>query len=209
MLSALAIVPAVAQKPACAKQGAKCATEAQQQRLRPYNTGVGPVMSATVPTDSLPAQATAFIKEIFPGATVTEVENEFAKRCYDVDLSNGYDVKFDYSGNWVEIDAPDGATLPSSTLSALVPEEAVMTTLAGDALLNGGVVDAVEEIYAFPEGYVVEYVTGTVGKGHAAVARSDGSILKQPKGVRNPRSDKAMRHAKHAKYASPVNLHNK
>lgn len=160
-LAALAAVPAVAQK--------------QIPRLNP---GVGPVEAASMTFRSLPENAQTFINTLFPATTVSRVVNDFKDREYDVTMSDGYEITFDYDGNWTQVEAPDGVMLPSSTLAALVPEQTVIMTLSGDDLVNGGVIDSIEEIEVYPEGYLVEYATGTYGKGKAAVSKTDGKVTR-------------------------------
>ncbi|MCM1006250.1 MAG: PepSY-like domain-containing protein [Prevotella sp.] len=196
-LIAMAAMPVIAQKQA------RGGNRQIPEQLR-MERGIGPVQAASVQTSALPENAHAFLKQVFPNATITKVENDFADRQFDVDMSDGYEVTFDYSGNWVEVDAPDGATLPSSTLTALVPEEVVLTTFGSDALLNGGITDVVDEITITPYGYAVEYVTGTVGKGKANVSKSDGSILLKAKKDKNAHMNKGMRHARMDKNARPA-----
>lgn len=183
-LATLAIVPAMAQK-----QNNQVPEQLRMER------GIGPVVSASTDVSALPERAQNFLRQLFPNATVAKVENDFRDRQFDVDMSNGYEVIFDYAGNWQEVDAPAGSTLPSSTLTALVPEEIVLTTFGSDALLNGGITDVVDEIVITPYGYAVEYMTGTVGKGKANVSKSDGSVLlranKDKKARMNGKSGKA------------------
>lgn len=183
-MAAMALTPVLAQKQV-------------QPRL---NGGVGPVMSGSTEFSSLPQDAQAFIRNLFPDTAVAKVENDFADRQYEVDMSNGYEVTFDYDGNWLQVEAPEGAMLPSSTLTAIMPETVVLTTLGSDALLNGGVTDVIDEITVTPEGYMVEYATGTVGKGKANINKVDGSIMlkakkdkKMRKGNRQARLEKGDR----------------
>lgn len=150
-----------------------------------YRGGPGIAVSGSMDFRSLPENAQTFINDLFPATTVTKVENDFYDKQYEVDLSDGYEVTFDYNGNWVKVEAPDGATLPSSTLTALVPETAVINTLSGDALLDGGVVEVVDEITVFPQEYRVEYATGKVGKGKASISKNDGAII-----IRERKKDK-------------------
>lgn len=200
-LAALAVGPAFAQQQRATREGLSKMPRIEQ--------GLGPVIRASATPAQLPAQAQAFIGNLFPDATVTDVEQNFAKGTWEVDLSDGYEVTFDNSGNWIEVEAPDGAMLSSDTLTALIPEEAVLTTIGSDALLNGGATEVVDEVTVTPEGYLVEYVTGTVGKGKANISKSDGSIiLKARKGDkysakgqcdRKGGHGKAYKHARKAK----------
>lgn len=165
--------------------------------------GVAPVVAGSADISSLPVKAQILIKELFPQSSVVKIENEFAKREYEVKMSDGYEVTFDYDGNWLQIESPDSATLPSSTLSRLVPEAAVLTTIGSDALMRGGATDAVCEINVLPDGYLIEYATGTVGKGRAHINKSDGSILikdkKAKKGYKAGKERKKGKGGKHAK----------
>lgn len=153
-------------------------------------------MSGSTEFSSLPQDAQAFIRNLFPDTAVAKVENDFADRQYEVDMSNGYEVTFDYDGNWLQVEAPEGAMLPSSTLSAIMPETAVLTTLGSDALLNGGVTEVIDEITVTPEGYLVEYATGTVGKGKANINKVDGSIMLKAKKDKKMRKGKGYRQAR-------------
>lgn len=183
-LAALVIAPALAQNP---KRGAR-PQRGQVPNIEQFQ-GVGPAISGSTDFRSLPENAQTFIESLFPRTTVTKVENNFAKNIYEVDMSDGYEITFNREGQWLQVEAPDGATLPSSTLQALVPEQKVRDTLASDQLLKGGVTEAVEEITFFPEGYMVEYVTGTVGTGKAAVSKADGSVMQRPsKATRGPKA---------------------
>lgn len=151
------------------------AQNASRQSARPmYNRGVGPVMSGSMEVSALPQASQDFLAKYFPGVAVTKAKNDFADRRYEVDLANGAEVSFDYDGEWIEVDAPDGAMLPSSTLASLIPEAVVMETLTGDDLADGGVVNYVEEVVSYPDFYVLELQTPTA-KSRVAVSRSDGS----------------------------------
>ncbi|MBP3298321.1 MAG: hypothetical protein J6L73_01420 [Muribaculaceae bacterium] len=178
-LAALAAVPAMAQK--------------QMPRLNP---GIGPVEAASMTFRSLPENAQTFINTLFPSTAVSSVVNDFKDHEYDVTMSDGYEITFDYAGNWTQVEAPDGVMLPSSTLVALVPEQTVITTLSGDDLVNGGVMDSIEEIEVYPEGYLVEYAAGTYGKGKAAVSKTDGKITGHKLSARQSKCGKKDGHRK-------------
>lgn len=141
-----------------------------------YNRGVGPVMEASVETAQLPEKSQAFLAKYFPGVTVTGARNDFSDRRYEVRLSDGAEVEFDYDGNWVEIEAPDGAKLPSSTLSALMPESVVTETLRGNGVIDGGVYEFIDEVASFPDYYLVDVKTPQGMKTRLAVSRTDGSM---------------------------------
>lgn len=150
---------------------------AQEKRQMPrLNPGVGPVMNVntnqTFGSDLriLPENAQTFINTLFPDVAVSQVERDTKDQEYEVKMADGYEVLFDYDGNWLEVESPDNAMLSSEIIKKLVPENVVIETLSGDAVTTGGVVDYVEEIDYIPGyGYVVEYAVSPVNKGKVAV----------------------------------------
>lgn len=146
------------------------------------NPGVGPVMNVntnqTYGSDLrvLPEKAQTFINTLFPDVAVAVVERDTKDQEYEVKMADGYEVLFDYSGNWLEVESPDNAMLSSEIIKKLVPENLVIETLSGDAVAQGGVVDFVEEIDYIPGfGYVVEYAVTPANKGKVAID-SNGNV---------------------------------
>lgn len=150
---------------------------AQEKRQMPgLNPGVGPVMNVntnqTFGSDLriLPENAQTFINTLFPDVAVSQVERDTKDQEYEVKMADGYEVLFDYDGNWLEVESPDNAMLSSEIIKKLVPENVVIETLSGDAVTTGGVVDYVEEIDYIPGyGYVVEYAVSPVNQGKVAI----------------------------------------
>lgn len=89
-----------------------------------YFGGVGPAIAGTVDASTLPAKSRKFIAENFAGNVVVEIEKEFAANSYDVELSNGSDIEFNQNGEWIEIDAGSGTTLPEALVRKLLPRKA-------------------------------------------------------------------------------------
>lgn len=150
-----------------------------QTKVQPrLNMGVGPVEKISTDFRSLPPSAQTFVNELFPSTTVASVTNDVADREYEVKMSDGYEITFDYKGNWIAVETPDNVMLPSSVLNRLVPENVVVETLSGDKVVPGGVVNYIEEIAYIPDyGYVVEYETATT-EGKVGIDKS-GNILKE------------------------------
>lgn len=198
---------------------------AQDKKVMPrYNRGVGPAINVPIEqnygTDLrvLPENAQTFINTLFPDVAVADVERDGRDQEYEVRMDNGYEVTFDLDGNWLEVDSPDNAMLSGEMVRQLVPENEVMATLSGDAIVNGGVVNYVEDIEVIPGvGYVVEYevspaVKGKAGIDNAGTLRSaremKGTVKKakyakvgqgkrhEDKACRAKGSGKAMRHAR-------------
>lgn len=110
------------------------------------------VIETVITESELPEAAKTFISSYYPDIKVVRVEKERTGGTvlYDVDFQNGQEVTFDASGNWVEVDAPDGKTIPSG----IVPET-IQTYL--DANYSGY---GVNDITKTRNGYEVELVTG-------------------------------------------------
>lgn len=68
-----------------------------------------------VAPDQLPANAKNFIATYFSQDKISKVERDgsHAGATYDVTFVSGYEVEFDASGDWVDVDAPMGLTIPS------------------------------------------------------------------------------------------------
>lgn len=90
-----------------------------QDRVR-INGGPGIVMAGSQNYNNLPKEARTFIEKHFKGENVVKCEEFFAKRKYEVELSNGVDIDFDMKGKVKEIDAPDNMCLPVSVVKALI-----------------------------------------------------------------------------------------
>lgn len=140
-----------------------------QDKLPVINGGVGPVTAISSDVSTLPAKAQSFINELFPNVAVAKVTNDVADREYEVDMANGYEVKFNYEGKWLEVDTPDNATFPSSMLPRLMPEAVVIETLTGNDVQPGGIIEFIDEVEVTPaSAYAISYTT-PVGKGKVLV----------------------------------------
>ncbi|MCI9286240.1 MAG: hypothetical protein HFJ91_10755 [Muribaculaceae bacterium] len=68
----------------------------------------------------LPKVAQEFISQYYPADKVLSVEldKDHSTVTYDVKLASGHEVEFDSAGQWIDLDAPAGASVPE----ALIPE---------------------------------------------------------------------------------------
>lgn len=57
---------------------------------------------SAVPMDVVPAAIKAYVNKNYPNAQVKQIEKD--GKAYDVELSNGWDIKFDKSFNVVDLD---------------------------------------------------------------------------------------------------------
>ena len=98
--------------------------------------------------DDLPSAAKTFLNQFFYGYSVVKVEKETYGNMvmYEVDLQGGYEVMFNNAGEWQEVSAPDGETIPDG----IVPENVQET-------LNQRYPDyGVNEINKTSQGYNVD-----------------------------------------------------
>lgn len=101
-----------------------------------------------VPFDTLPQAAQTFINQYFAGDTPVRVELEANK--YDVRLKSGFEIEFDTTGQWIDVDAPNGQTVPDG----IVPEK-ILEYITANYL--GAYVD---EISRNASGYEVDLTDG-------------------------------------------------
>lgn len=102
--------------------------------------------------DKLPTAAKTFVETYYPGVEVWRVEKETDKGVvlYDVDFKNGHEVTFDSNGEWLEVDAPDGQSIPSGILPVTI-EQYLEQNYSGYG---------VNDITKVAAGYEVELVSG-------------------------------------------------
>lgn len=101
-----------------------------------------------VSPESLPEQATLFLKQYFPAANIMSSEKD--KHDYEVMLSDGTRVEFSLNGEWTDVDAPNGKTIPSGFYPSAI-DSYIETNFAGSGI---------NEISKEQLGYDVELVDG-------------------------------------------------
>ena len=112
---------------------------------------MGPVVSVSETEKSIPASIKTFINTYFPGTTMTEINLKNMDGIYSIDLSNGYELKFLNTGQWLEIEAPKGALISTEMIAKILPAESV------EHLTHKGVLSRVNELSFKPNsGYKVE-----------------------------------------------------
>lgn len=107
----------------------------------------------TLSVSSLPAPAQQFISQFYPAdkvARVTkEIKNSHLNSEYEVLFVSGQEVEFDAAGQWTDVDAPKGQTVPSG----IVPSIDEYVGLNYDGI-------GINEISREANGYEVELVNG-------------------------------------------------
>lgn len=102
-----------------------------------------------VMADQLPQAAKTFLATYYPSVNIMSSVKD--KNDYDVILANGHSVDFNKAGEWKEVDAPHGQTVPSGFYPATI--DAYVADLTGQGGIN--------EISRVSGGYKVELVSGT------------------------------------------------
>ena len=102
--------------------------------------------------EKLPSAAKSFVSEFYSGVDVKRVEKDYDHGVvlFEVKLSNGHEITFNSSGEWVEVDAPDRQSIPSGI--APLPIESYLN----DNYQDYGINDITKTGY----GYEVELTTG-------------------------------------------------
>ena len=105
-----------------------------------------------IPAVQLPESSQSFISQFFPDAEVIKVEKKgnHSNTEYTVKFANGCEVEFDSLGEWTDVDAPVGRTIPSGIAPTAI-EEYVSNYFPG----NG-----INEISRDYSGYEVTLVSG-------------------------------------------------
>ncbi|MDE7108631.1 MAG: PepSY-like domain-containing protein [Muribaculaceae bacterium] len=102
----------------------------------------------TITETELPGVAKNFIRQYFPDATIRSAQK--GNNEYEVKLSDGTDIDFDKEGNWKDVDAAPGQTIPSGFYP-----EAIDNYIAAN--MNG---TGINEISKEGAGYDVQLLTG-------------------------------------------------
>lgn len=117
-----------------------------------------------VSADQLPQTAQQFVKQYFGGDRIRKVtkDTEYAGAEFEVQFASGTEVEFDHSGQWVDVDAPKGKSIPGGIAPA--ETEKYISSYYPGAGIN--------EISRGVYGYEVELTTG-----HELIFAYDGSFL--------------------------------
>lgn len=102
----------------------------------------------SIDPEKLPSQVTAFISAYFPSESIVSTRKDNNE--YEVTLSDGTEIEFNKEGQWTDVDAVAGNTIPSGFYP-----EAIDTYVATNYSATG-INEISKELY----GYDVELVTG-------------------------------------------------
>ena len=97
---------------------------------------------------NLPAQAKSFLEQYFPSASVISTQKDGNE--YEVTLSEGTRIDFNKDGEWIDVDATIGKTIPSGFYPAAI--DTYVSTNYTD--------DGINEISKESRGYEVDLLKG-------------------------------------------------
>lgn len=119
--------------------------------------------------DELPSAAKNFLSTYFSGVDVSKIEKETTGGVviYEVELKNNYEIVFNMDGNWIEVDAPSGMTIPSGIAPEVI-ENYVNTNYPGYGI---------NEINKTGMGYNVELTNGQGGSGLTLSFNEAGEVV--------------------------------
>lgn len=113
-------------------------------------TGVGPVVSGSVDYAALPSKARKFLEKHCDGHAVVKCEKKFTSGEFEIQLADGIEFEFDAKGNVIETEAPEGYSLSSPLLKAVVPGKLYQL------LIHNGFEQSVEAVHRDRSGYRID-----------------------------------------------------
>ena len=122
-----------------------------------------------IPAEELPEKAQKFLYTYFHEYEIIKVEKETVQDLviYDVELQDGYEVIFNAQGDWQEVDAPYGKTIPTG----FIPEPILQTL---NYSYNGY---GIAEINTEGENYHIQLSNNQGGDSIELVFNQSGEII--------------------------------
>lgn len=117
------------------------------------NSGVGPVVSTSYNVNKLPKSALKFLRAHYGDCTVLSCEDNIEDGRYEVELSNGTTVEFDYDGRVMELES-ETAAIPDDAIKGLLPDDAY------NKLNELGLNDNIDKYGRMKRGYEIEITDG-------------------------------------------------
>lgn len=137
----------------------------------PQYTGVGPAIAGSYNPNDLPEKALDFLRTYYGQHYAQSCEKEYDTESYDVVMTDGTEVEFDYNGKVKEIDAPAKSTIGKDVVKEVVTDKVYKKL---DEL---GVADKVEKIDREKRGYDIELADGNAL--HELFISAEGRLLAQ------------------------------
>ena len=120
--------------------------------------------------NDLPSAARTFLNKYFNGYSIVKIEKDIEEdiTIYQVNLQDGYEITFNADGDWTQVEAPYGKTIPTG----FIPEQ-VMATLQQRFQGYG-----INEINSTGQGYKVELSDNQGGASIDVFFDMSGEIIK-------------------------------
>lgn len=135
----------------------------------PVYTGVGPAIAGSYNPNDLPEKALDFLREYYGQHYAQSCEKEYDTESYDVVMTDGTEVEFDYNGKVIEIEAPSKSAIGTDVVKKVVTDKVYKK------LTELGVADKVEKIDREKRGYDIELTAGNTL--HELFISSEGKLL--------------------------------
>lgn len=141
---------------------------AQVPRL---NTGVGPAIAGSYNPNELPERALDFLRDYYGSHYAQSCEKDYMTENYELTMTDGTGIEFDYQGKVMEIDAPDHSAISKEAVKNILPGKVYKK------LTELGVEDKVEKIDREKRGFDIEFTDGS--SLHELFITSEGKLLAQ------------------------------
>lgn len=141
---------------------------AQAPRLNP---GVGPAISGSFNPNELPERALEFIRDYYGSHYAQSCQKDFDTENYELTMTDGTEIEFDYQGKVIEIDAPYNGVISKDAAKSIVSKDAYKR------LVELGISDKIEKIEREKRGFDIELTKGS--KLHEVFIGNDGKLLAQ------------------------------
>lgn len=141
---------------------------AQVPRL---NTGVGPVIAGSYNPNQLPERALDFLRTYYGSHYAQSCEKDYMTEDYELTMTDGTEIEFDYQGKVMEIDAPGDSAISQDAVKKILSKEAY------NKLNELGAADKVEKIEREKRGFDIELVDGSTL--HELFITTEGKLIAQ------------------------------
>lgn len=116
----------------------------------------GIAIAGSVEKSQIPAAVSATVAKLYPGVAITSSVIEFESQEYELKLANGVEMDVTAKGKLKEIEAPEGKTLDTKVVKAILPEKTIKH------LTEKGYIGMVDEIKSKgTKGYKVSLIQNT------------------------------------------------
>ncbi len=133
------------------------------------NTGVGPAISGSFNPNELPERALEFIRDYYGSHYAQSCQKDYDTENYELTMTDGTEIEFDYQGKVIEIEAPDNGAVNSEAVKSIISKDAYKR------LVELGISDKIDKIEREKRGYDIELTKDS--KLHEVFIGNDGKLL--------------------------------